>query len=156
MNERRDFIVREIADNCDLPGEHEDDYYETMRFFWDGAESDAADDKLAEGLDQIGDLLAHGKRPWRRYSHDWKVVRGSGNLEPEEWPLVVAVLMKFADLADASTKKGLGRAFDWTNAALTAMDLMKEDNTELAFEDELREWANDVVDRVATSLQPSS
>ncbi|MCA8961899.1 MAG: hypothetical protein KDC38_15345, partial [Planctomycetes bacterium] len=76
-----------------------------------------------------------------------------GSLEPEEWPLVAGVLLKFADLEDKGTDEGRGRAFDWTNAALTTLDMMNEDKIEVPFEDEFREWANELVRGVADSFQ---
>ncbi len=156
MNERRDFIVKELADNCDLPGEHQDEIKVTMRFFWDGAALNEATPELAKGLDHISDVLSHGKKPWRRYTPDWKVVRGSGSLEPEEWPLVAATLLKYSDLADKSTAKGRGRAFDWLNAALTTLDLMKEESLENPFEEELIDWSKELVGSIASKIEVAS
>ena len=153
MNERRDFVVKELADNCDLPGEHEENVNVTMRFFWDGAESEAPTADLGKGLDHIADVIAHGKKPWRRYTSDWKVVRGSGSLEPEEWPLVAATFLKFADLADKSKAKERGQAFDWTNAALTTLDLMTEESIDDPFCEELREWAEELIGTIAGSFE---
>ena len=141
---------------CDLPDPIEADpnLVNTSKILVSLAQTwpEPLSDQQRKDLEALCRKVHVAKKVMAIYAPGWKKVPEPVPLSLPHWPVLITVLLGYSHLDDVNNKDARGLAFKFLNAALTALELAKNQET-ISYFSELQTWAEEILENLFSSVE---